>query len=74
MHKQVYDQYRSELTQGKEKPWWDFSDLALTTDMGVLSGTPEDAAHVTTELAKDMSPVVGPYRSGVRSTQEWNQP
>ena len=73
MPKQVYDQYRSELRQGKEKPWWDFSDLALTTDMGVLPGTSEDAAYITTELAKDMTPVEGQLRSGIRSTQEWNK-
>ena len=71
MPKQVYDQYQSELTQGEEKPWYDFSDLPVWS--GTLPGTPEDASHITTELAKDMSPVVGPYRSGVRSTQEYNK-
>ena len=73
MPKQVYDQYKSALRQGKEKPWYDFSDLALTTDMGVLPGTPEDAAYVTSELAKDFTPVEGQRRSGIRSTQEWNK-
>ena len=71
MPKQVFDQYRSELRQGEEKPWYDFSDLPVWS--GTLPGTPEDASHVSTELAKDISPVVGPYRSGVRSTQEYNK-
>tara|TARA_Y100001970_G_scaffold256083_1_gene333421 strand:+ start:824 stop:2734 length:1911 start_codon:yes stop_codon:yes gene_type:complete len=71
MPKQLYDQYQSELTQGEEKPWYDFSDLPVWS--GTLPGTPEDASHITTELAKDMSPVVGPYRSGVRSTKEYNK-
>ena len=71
MPKQVYDQYRSELTQGEEKPWYDFSDLPVWS--GTLPGTPQDAAHISTELAKDISPVVGPYRSGVRSTREYNK-
>ena len=71
MPKQVFDQYRSELTQGEEKPWYDFSDLPVWS--GTLPGTPQDAAHISTELAKDISPVVGPYRSGVRSTREYNK-
>ena len=41
--------------------------------MGVLPGTPEDAAYVTSELAKDFTPVEGQRRSGIRSTQEWNK-
>ena len=71
MPKQVYDQYQSELRQGKAKPWYDFSDLPVWG--GTLPGTPEDAAYISTELAKDISPVIGPYRSGVRSTQEYNK-
>jgi len=71
MPKQVFDQYRSELRQGKAKPWYDFSDLPVWS--GTLPGTPEDASHISTELAKDISPVVGPYRSGVRSTREYNK-
>ena len=76
MPKQVYDQYRSELTQGRPDTWYDpiksyFGTLPEWDT--TLPGTPEDAAYVTTELAKDMSPVVGPYRSGVRSTQEYNK-
>ena len=76
MAEQVFDQYRSELRQGRPDTWYDpiksyFGTLPEWDT--TLSGTPEDAAYVTTELAKDMSPVVGPYRSGVRSTQEYNK-
>ena len=71
MPKQVYDQYQSELRQGKAKPWYDFSDLPVWG--GTLPGTPEDAAYHLSELRKDMTPGEGQLRSGVRSTQEYNR-
>ena len=49
----------------KSLPWWDFSNLPVWDT--TLPGTPEQAAYHLTELAKDVSPVVGPYRSAVRS-------
>jgi hypothetical protein len=73
MGKQFYDQNRSELRQGSKKPWWDFSDLALTTDNGVLPGTPADANYIVSEFRKDITPVEGGFRSGVRSTEEYNK-
>ena len=71
MRKQVYDQYQSELRQGKAKPWYDFSDLPVWED--TLPGTPEDAAYHLSELRKDMTPGEGQLRAGVRSTQEYNR-
>ena len=49
----------------KSLPWWDFSNLPVWDT--TLPGTPEQAAYHLTELAKDVTPVVGPYRSAVRS-------
>ncbi len=51
--------------QKKTLPWWNFSNLPVWET--TLPGTPKQAAYHLTELAKDVSPVVGPYRSAVRS-------
>jgi hypothetical protein len=76
MPKQVYDQYRSELTQGKPDTWYDPIKSYLGTlpewDR-TLPGTSDDATYLLSEFRKDITPVEGPLRSGVRSTQEYNK-
>ena len=76
MPKQVYDQYRSELTQGKPDTWYDPIKSYLGTlpewDTTLL-GTSDDAAYHLSEFRKDITPVEGPLRSGARSTQEYNR-
>ena len=76
MPKQVYDQYRSELTQGKPDTWYDpirsyFGTLPEWDT--TLPGTSDDATYLLSEFRKDITPVEGPLRSGVRSTQEYNK-
>ena len=76
MPKHVFDQYRSELTQGRPDTWYDpiRSYLGTLPEWDTtLSGTSDDATYLLSELRKDITPVEGPVRSGVRSTQEWNK-
>lgn len=76
MREQFYDQNKSELRQGRPDTWYDpiksFFGTLPEWDT-TLSGTPEDAAYALSELRKDWTPVEGPLRSGVRSTQEYNR-
>jgi hypothetical protein len=73
MPKQVYDQYQSELRQGRPSSFFDsirsyFGTLPVWED--TLPGTPEDATYLLSELRKDVTPVEGTIRSGIRSAQE----
>ena len=76
MPEQFYDQNKSELRQGRPDNWYDpirsFFGTLPQWDT-TLPGTPEDAAYALSELRKDITPVEGPLRSGVRSTQEYNR-
>ena len=76
MPRQVYDRNKSELRQGRPDTWYDpirsyFGTLPEWDR--TLPGTSDDAAYLLSELRKDMTPVEGPLRSGVRSTQEYNK-
>lgn len=59
-------------TNMAEKPWYDFSDLP-TWDTSLdpnLAGTVKQGLL---DLAKDITPVLSPYRSAIRSSQEFER-